>query len=236
VVPTLLPSAAGPLLAREIQMIEGLLTDPPRPFVAILGGAKVDDKLPVIDRLLPLVDVLCLGGGMAYTFLAAQGVAIGDSLRAEAEQAKCAERLAAAAARRVTVVLPTDHRCHTAFAATDAPRVVAGPIPAGWRGLDIGPATAARIAAAVAEAGAVLWNGPMGVFEWPAFAHGSRAVAEAMATSRAKTVVGGGDTAAAVERFGVADRLTHVSTGGGASLALLAGEALPGVEPLRERA
>lgn len=233
VVPTLLPAAAGPLLQHEVDTLETLLADPPRPFVALLGGAKVEDKIPVIDHLLPLVNTICIGGGMAYTFLKAQGVAIGNSLCVDAEVDNCRARLARAAELGVAILLPTDHRCHTEFADTDTPVLASGDVPAGTMALDIGDATAAAFAAAVTGAGAVVWNGPMGVFELAAFAPGTRIVAEALAAGSARSVVGGGDSAAAAEQFGVADRMSHISTGGGASLALLAGETLPGVEPLR---
>jgi phosphoglycerate kinase len=235
VVPTLLPSAAGPLLQNEVDTLEGLLAAPPRPFVALLGGAKVEDKIPVIDNLLPVVNSICIGGGMAYTFLKAQGIAIGDSLCVDAEVDHCRARLERAKELGVAILLPTDHRCHTEFADTDAPVLATGDVPDGTMALDIGDATAARYADTVTAAGAVVWNGPMGVFEMRAFAPGTRIVAEALAASDAQSVVGGGDSAAAAEQFGVADRMSHISTGGGASLALLAGQPLPGVEPLRVR-
>jgi phosphoglycerate kinase len=233
VVPTLLPSAAGPLLQHEVDTLEGLLAAPPRPFVALLGGAKVEDKIPVIDHLLPVVNTICIGGGMAYTFLKAQGVAIGNSLCVDAEVANCLARLARAQELGVQILLPTDHRCHTEFADTESPVLATGDVPEGTMALDIGDTTAAAFAAAVTSAGAVVWNGPMGVFEMRAFAPGTRIVAEALAASNAQSVVGGGDSAAAAEQFGVAEHMSHISTGGGASLALLAGKTLPGVEPLR---
>jgi phosphoglycerate kinase len=231
----LLPSAAGKLVQKEIDAFAKVLDAPDRPLLAILGGAKVSDKLPVLENLVAKVDALVIGGAMAYTFLSARGTRVGAS-RVEADQIDVARGvLERAAARRVALYLPVDHVIAERFAA-DAPARIAGPdVPDGWMGLDIGPRTRADYAAAIAGARTVVWNGPMGVFEWEAFAAGTRAVAEAVAASRGTTVVGGGDSVAAVERFGLAARVTHISTGGGASLELLEGKTLPGVAALDPR-
>lgn len=233
-VPALIPGAAGLLLARELDVLGRLRDDPARPYVAVLGGAKVSDKLIVLERLLERVDVLAVGGAMASTFLLAEGISVGTS-RVEAEQAGEVGRLVAAArARGVEVILPEDVVVAPEFS-RDAPALTVDvrDFPADQMSLDIGPRTTARIAAAVAGAGAVFWNGPMGVSEWPSFAAGTRGVAQALSTSPGFTVVGGGDSAAAVRAFGFAELVDHVSTGGGASLELLEGRALPGVEALR---
>jgi phosphoglycerate kinase len=233
-VPALLPGAAGLLLARELEVLGGLRDAPARPYVAVLGGAKVSDKLIVLERLLERVDVLAVGGAMASTFLVAEGRAVGTS-RVETERAEEVGRLVAAArARGVEIVLPEDVVVAEVFDRDAVATVVdVADFPADRMSLDIGPRTTARIAASVASAGAVFWNGPMGVSEWPAFANGTRGVAEAMAASAAFTVVGGGDSAAAVRAFGLDGLIDHVSTGGGASLELLEGRSLPGVEALR---
>ena len=236
-VPALLPSAAGLLLARELEVLGGLRDDPARPYVAVLGGAKVSDKLVVLERLLERVDVLAVGGAMASTFLLAEGHPVGTSRVEEDQVARVGTLVAAARARGVDVRLPVDLVVAAEFAADAAPEVVdADAVPSDRMSLDIGPRSAARIAEAVGDAGAVFWNGPMGVSEWPAFAGGTRTVAEALAASAAFTVVGGGDSAAAVRTLGLDDRIDHVSTGGGASLELLEGRALPGVEALRRTA
>jgi phosphoglycerate kinase len=233
-IPPLLPSAAGLLLERELEVLGGLRDAPARPYVAVLGGAKVSDKLVVLERLLERVDVLAVGGAMASTFQLAAGRAVGTS-RAEADRVETvADLVAAARERGVEVLLPDDLVVADRFDRDATPEVVdAEHMPADRMSLDIGPRAAARIAEAVATAGAVFWNGPMGVSEWPAFAAGTRTVAEAMAESRAFTVVGGGDSAAAIRSMGLDDRIDHVSTGGGASLELLEGRELPGVEALR---
>jgi phosphoglycerate kinase len=233
-VPALLPGYAGRLLAREVEVLGGLRDAPARPYVAVLGGAKVSDKLVVLARLLERVDVLAVGGAMASTFLLADGHAVGTS-RVEADRVEeVAGLVAAARARGVEVLLPVDLVVAPTFAAdAEAAVVPVDGVPPDRMALDIGPATAARIAAAVAAAGAVFWNGPLGVWEWPAFAAGTRTVAEALAAAPGFTVVGGGDSAAAVRTLGLADRIDHVSTGGGASLELLEGRALPGLEALR---
>jgi len=233
-VPALLPGAAGLLLARELEVLGGLRDAPARPYVAVLGGAKVSDKLVVLERLLERVDVLAVGGAMATTFQLAEGHPIGIS-RVEEDRAEAVGALVAAArARGVEVLLPTDLVVAAEFSRDAEPLVVdVADMPADRMSLDIGPRSAARIADAIRSAGAVFWNGPMGVSEWPAYAAGTRTVAEAMATSSAFTVVGGGDSAAAVRAMGLDDRIDHVSTGGGASLELLEGRDLPGIEALR---
>jgi phosphoglycerate kinase len=233
-VPALLPSAAGALLERELEVLGALRDAPARPYLAILGGAKVSDKLTVVERLLERVDVLALGGAMATTFLVAEGLDVGTSRFEEDQTEHVGALVAAARARGVEVLLPVDVVVAPAFEA-DAPATVVdvSAYPKNQMSLDIGPRTAARIVEAIARAGAVFWNGPMGVSEWPAFAAGTRAVADAMATSSAFTVVGGGDSAAAVRTLGLDTAMDHVSTGGGASLELLEGRELPGVEALR---
>lgn len=228
-----LPSYAGFLIKKELDALGTALEDPKRPFVAILGGAKVSDKIGVIETLLGKVDRLIIGGGMAFTFLKAQGNEVGSSLVEEDRIELAKDLLVKAKEAGVEVLLPTDVVAATKFA-KDAPHdvVAATTIPADHMGLDIGPATAKRFADAIRDAGTVLWNGPMGVFEWDAFSAGTRAVAEAVAECRGTTIVGGGDSAAAAAKFGVADQMTHVSTGGGASLEFLEGKVLPGIAAL----
>jgi phosphoglycerate kinase len=225
-----LPAYAGYLLATEVRVLSRLLENPDRPFVAVLGGSKVSDKLAVLDNLLGRVDSLVIGGGMCFTFLAAQGLEVGDSLF-EKDQVDAVRQLAARAEREgKRLLLPTDVVVADDFAEDANTRTVpVDGIEPGWRGLDIGPETAAAFAAEIARARTVFWNGPMGVFEWEPFAAGTRRVAEAVAASDAYTVVGGGDSAAAVAQLGLADRIDHMSTGGGASLELLEGKTLPGV-------
>ncbi len=223
-----LPSAAGMLLARELDAFSRVLEDPARPFVAILGGAKVSDKLPVIRNMLDKVDALVIGGAMAYTFLAADGLATGNSLTEPELFDEARSVRARAAERGVDLLLPTDHVCATEFGG--APEAPCGPeVPDGRMGLDIGPATVERYVAAIRAAKTIVWNGPMGVFENPDYRKGTEAVANAVASADAFSVVGGGDSVAAVELLGVADQCSHVSTGGGASLELLEGKTLPGV-------
>jgi phosphoglycerate kinase len=228
--PRLVPSAAGRLLDREVQVLSGLLTDPGRPFLAVLGGAKVSDKLGVIDALLTRCDAILVGGAMAFTFLAAAGHPIGDSLVEPDRIDDCRRLLADPRIRipRDVVVAPK--------LAPDVPTqvVAADAMPDGQLGLDIGPATAAAFAAEIADAATVLWNGPLGVFELAPFAAGTRTVAEAVAACPGFTVVGGGDSAAAIRGFGLADAVDHVSTGGGASLELLEHGDLPGLRALRQ--
>jgi phosphoglycerate kinase len=228
--PRHLPSAAGRLVVGEVEALSRLLEDPARPFVAILGGAKVSDKIGVIDSLLRRCDTLVVGGAMASTFLAAQGFATGNSL-VEPDQVDGAR--ARLESGRVSV--PTDVVVATAMAEDAETKVVAAEaVPEGWMILDVGPATAEAYAAEVARAATVFWNGPMGVFELSPFAAGTRAVAEAVAGSDGYTVVGGGDSAAAMARFGLAGRVSHLSTGGGASLEYLESGDLPGLAALRE--
>jgi phosphoglycerate kinase len=234
-VPALLPSGAGYLLAKEVEVLQGLLESPRRPFVVLAGGAKVSDKVPVLKSLLPKMNVLLVGGGMAYTFLRAQGVPVGASRVEETAIQAARDILRDADIHDVRVVLPSDHVCAQKLEAGVPTKVVDGAVPEGWMGLDVGPRTVAEFSAAVAQAGTVLWNGPVGAFETPPFDAGSRAMAAALAASEAATVVGGGDSAAAVEEAGFAERMTHVSTGGGAALELLEGRVLPGVAALAKR-
>ncbi len=233
--PQHLPSAAGRLLATEVDVLLGCRDRPKRPFVGILGGAKVSDKLGVIAALLEVCDSLIIGGGMCFTFLAAQGHRVGASLLEEDQIDRCRALLDSGAALH----LPSDITAMGPGGKIGDPdaggdvRQVGRDVPDGWMGLDIGPGTAAEFADVIAEARQVLWNGPMGVFEDPRFAAGTRTVAEAVAECRGFTVVGGGDSAAAVAQFGLADRIDHISTGGGASLELLEQGDLPGLEALR---
>jgi phosphoglycerate kinase len=233
--PRSLPSAAGRLLAREVEVLLGARDQPRRPFVAILGGAKVSDKLGVIGALLEVADELVIGGAMCFTFLAAQGHRVGSSLLEEQQIDACAELLD----RGAPIHLPSDVTALGPGGAIGDPsaggevRQLGRDVPDGWMGLDIGPGTAAAFSDVIGEARQVLWNGPMGVFEDPRFAAGTRAVAEAVADCRGFTVVGGGDSAAAVAQFGLADRIDHISTGGGASLELIEQGDLPGLAALR---
>ena len=226
---------AGYLVEREIEAFDKLLSDPRRPFVAVLGGAKVADKIPVLTNLLEKVDAIVIGGGMAYTFLAALDIEVGAS-RVEQELVETARGiLDRARGRGVEVLLPTDHVAAADFRADAEPYAVTGPdIGAGLIGLDIGDRTRERFATRVETASTVVWNGPMGVFEWPAFAEGTRAVAEALARCEGTSVVGGGDSAAAIRKFGLLEKMSHVSTGGGASLELLGGKPLPGLAALQQ--
>ena len=233
--PRFLPSAAGRLLEREVEVLLPLRSDPKRPFVVILGGSKVSDKLGVIDALSNVADALVIGGGMCFTFLAAQGHHVGDSLL-EVDQVETCRRLLDS---DVTIHIPHDV---TGLgpggeimnpAAGGEVRQLGADVPDGWKGLDIGPGTASAFSDIIAEARTIFWNGPMGVFEDPRFAAGTRVIAEAMAEARGFTVVGGGDSAAALDAFGLAGEVDHVSTGGGASLELLENGDLPGLEALR---
>jgi phosphoglycerate kinase len=230
----LLPSAAGLLLEREVRTLQEILSNPQRPLVAVIGGAKVADKIGVIGRFLTLADTLLIGGAMAFPFLAAQGHTVGESLCDQADVTHARELLAQAAkAERAQLRLPRD-LVIAQRPSEDAPqRTLDGvDVPAGWMGLDIGPASAEEYAAAIARAGTVFWNGPMGAFELEPYARGTRRVAEAVAVSPALTVVGGGDSAAALARFGLQHEVDHLSTGGGATLELLEGRELPGVAVL----
>lgn len=231
---SLLPHAAGYLIEAETRVFSAVLTAPNRPYTVVLGGAKVSDKLGVISHLLPRVDTLIIGGGMCYTFLAAQGHEVGQSL-CERDQIETVKSLIAqAASAGVQLLLPSDIVVADRFAEDAATQIVpVDAIPAGWMGLDIGPNTRQQFAAAIAIAATVVWNGPMGVFEMPAFALGTKAVAEAMIASDGLTVVGGGDSAAAVRLLGLDESgFSHISTGGGASLEYLEGKDLPGLQAL----
>jgi phosphoglycerate kinase len=232
----LLPHAAGPLVRAEVEVLRRLTEDPQRPYTVVLGGSKVSDKLAVIDRLLSVADRILVGGGMVFTFLAAQGHEVGKSLLEPDQFDTVRGYLAQAAERGVDLVLPTDVVAADRFAAdADAIVVEADAIPADRLGLDIGPDSAAAFAAALADSATTFWNGPMGVFEMDAFAAGTRAVAQALVDGKGFSVVGGGDSAAAVRRLGFADdAFGHISTGGGASLEYLEGKRLPGLEALAD--
>ena len=226
-----LPAVSGFLIQKELEVIGGALADPKRPLVAILGGSKVSSKIGVINNLLEIADTIIIGGGMAYTFSAAQGGQVGDSLLEADWEAYSLEMLEKAKAKGVKLLLPVD----TFSPDANSKVVKSGEIPAGWQGLDIGPETVKLYCDAVADAGTVIWNGPMGVFEFPAFAVGTKAVAEVLSKTSAITIIGGGDSAAAVEQLGYADKMTHISTGGGASLEFMEGKELPGVACLLDK-
>lgn len=230
-----LPSYAGYLMEREVATLTGMLDEPKRPFVAILGGSKVSDKIKVIDALLDKADTLIIGGGMCFTFLLAQGKAVGTSLKEEDWVERAAAMIEKARERGVSLLLPVDVVAADAFANDARTEIVSvDDMPADMMGLDIGPETAELYAEAIAMAKSVFWNGPMGVFEMPAFEAGTKRVAEAVAANEAAdTIIGGGDSVAAVNQFDLADQMTFISTGGGASMELVQGEALPGVEALR---
>ena len=231
-----LPAYCGFLVEKELNALGGAIEDPQRPLVAVLGGAKISDKLAVIENLLEKADTLIIGGGMAFTFLKAKGYETGDSLLDAEKVEYCREMLAKAEAKGKKLLLPVDVVIADKFAADAEHRVVAADaIPAGWQGLDIGPETQKLFGEAVKSAGTVIWNGPMGVFEFDAFAKGTEAVAAAMAECKGVTVVGGGDSASAVEKMGYGDKVTHVSTGGGASLEFMEGKELPGVACLLDK-
>ena len=231
-----LPAVCGYLIQKEISVMGGALTDPKRPFVAILGGAKVSDKIGVINNLLDKCDTIIIGGGMSYTFSAANGGKIGDSI-CEPDKFELAKGIMAKAEEKgVKLLLPIDTRLGDAFSAdANTQTVDAGQIPDGWQGLDIGPKTEELFSNAIKGAGTVVWNGPMGVSEWDKFASGTIAVATAVAESGAISIIGGGDSAAACEKLGFADKMTHISTGGGASLEFLEGLVLPGIACLNEK-
>ena len=231
-----LPAVSGLLVAKELQIMGGALENPKRPFVAVLGGAKVSDKIGVINNLLDKADTIIIGGGMAYTFAKAQGGEIGKSLCESDKLDYALDMIEKAKENGVKLLLPTDTLAATEFAPDAESRVVpTGAIPADMEGMDIGPDTTAAFCEAVKGAGTVVWNGPMGVFEFERFAQGTRAMAQALADSGAVTIVGGGDSAAAVEQMGFADKITHISTGGGASLEFLEGIELPGVACLLDK-
>jgi len=225
--------AAGFLLEREVSTLMKVLEDPERPLVSVLGGAKVSDKIGVIDRFLETADTIIIGGAMCFPFLAAQGHQIGNSLCAEDDVELARKTLSASDEARAALKLPVDLVVGDRLAEDAATQTIDGvDVPDGWMGLDIGPRTASRYAEVIAQAGTVFWNGPMGAFELAPFAAGTRAVAEAVAAAPGVTVVGGGDSAAALRQFGLADQVTHLSTGGGATLELVEGKRLPGVEAL----
>lgn len=229
-------AVCGFLIKKELKFLGDAVENPVRPFVAILGGAKVSDKINVIDNLLGKVDTLIIGGGMAYTFLKAQGFTIGTSLVEEDKVDYAREMIEKAKAKGVNLLLPVDHVTANAFSADAAPVVTADQnIADGTMGLDIGPKTAAIYAEAIVTAKTVVWNGPMGVFEFENFAKGTIEVAKALANSDATTIIGGGDSAAAVNILGFGEQMTHISTGGGASLEFLEGKALPGIEALNTK-
>ncbi|MFH0883657.1 MAG: phosphoglycerate kinase [bacterium] len=234
------PAVAGYLMAKEIEYLGNAVANPKRPFVAVLGGAKISGKIDVIQNLLDKVDVILIGGAMTFTFDKQEGLAVGDSLVEEERLEMAGELLAKFKGAKAKVLLPVDYLVADAFDAGAKTQIVKrGKVPAGWRGLDIGPETRKRFAKAITRAKTVIWNGPMGVFEMEPFAEGTRTVAEAMADATAGgavTVIGGGDSAAAIAQFGLTDKVSHVSTGGGASLEFLEGKELPGLAILTDRA
>ena len=231
-----LPAVSGFLIQKELDFIGGALANPKRPLVAILGGSKVSSKIGVINNLLEIADTIIIGGGMAYTFSAAQGGKVGDSLLEEDWKDYANDMVKKAADKGVKLLLPIDTVIADKFAPdADSKVVKAGEIPDGWQGLDIGPETVKLYCGAVADAGTVIWNGPMGVFEFEKFAAGTKAVAEALSKTSAITIIGGGDSAAAVQQLGYADKMTHISTGGGASLEFMEGKELPGVACLLDK-
>ena len=231
-----LPAVSGLLVARELDVMGKALDDPRRPFVAVLGGAKVSDKIGVINNLLEKADTIIIGGGMAYTFIKAQGGEIGKSLLEADKTDYALEMIEKSKSKGVKLLLPTDTIAAKEFSADAEPVTVDSmKIPADMMGMDIGPETSKAFCAAVKGAGTIVWNGPMGVFEFPAFANGTKAMARALAESGAVTIIGGGDSAAAAEQLGFADKITHISTGGGASLEFLEGRELPGVACLLDQ-
>ena len=231
-----LPAVSGLLIEKELEIMGGALANPRRPLVAILGGSKVSSKIGVINNLLNIADTIIIGGGMAYTFIKALGGSVGTSLLEEDRLDYCREMMDKAKAKGVKFLLPVDTLCAAEFSADAKPELVdTMAIPDDRMGMDIGPKTIALFSDAVKDAGTVIWNGPMGVFEFPAFAEGTRALAKALADTDAITIVGGGDSAAAVAQLGYADKMTHISTGGGASLEFLEGKELPGVACLLDK-
>ena len=231
-----LPAACGYLIQKEIEFIGGALENPKRPLVAILGGAKVSDKIGVITNLIDKCDTLIIGGGMAYTFMKSLGYNIGTSLLEADKVELAAEMMKKAEEKGVKFLIPVDNKVGKEYAAdTEAMVVDSDKIPDGWMGLDIGPKTQAIFADAVKDAGTVIWNGPMGVSEWANFASGTIAVATAIAESNAISIIGGGDSAAAIQKLGFADKMSHISTGGGASLEYLEGKVLPGIAALNDK-
>ena len=231
-----LPAVCGFLIQKEITVMGNALENPKRPFVAILGGAKVSDKIGVIENLIDKVDTLIIGGGMAYTFMRAMGNSIGTSICEEDKIDLAREMMAKARAKGVSFLLPVDNIVGRAYdPETPYMRIYSDAIPDGWMGLDIGPTTQELFAKTLIGAGTVVWNGPMGVSEWDHFANGTIAVAKAVADSSAISIIGGGDSAAAIEKLGFADKMTHISTGGGASLEFLEGKDLPGIACLNDK-
>ena len=231
-----LPTVSGFLIEKEVKFLGDAVESPERPFVAIMGGAKVGDKIPVIENLMKKVDTIIIGGGMTYTFYKAQGYEIGTSILDENSIELSKELLAKAEQAGVKIMLPVDAVVTDDFEANNVIKTVAATeIPADMMGMDIGPKTIELYQAAIAEAKTVVWNGPMGVFENPKFETGTKAIAQALADSDAVTVIGGGDSAAAVEQFGLKDKMTHVSTGGGASMEFLEGKVLPGIACIEEK-
>jgi len=231
-----LPAVSGFLIEKELKYLGQAVDEPKRPLVAILGGAKVSDKIVVIENLINKADTIIIGGGMAYTFLKANGMEVGTSLVDEEHLDFARQVQEKARDKGVMMLLPVDSKCGDKFAEDCATKVVnSNEMAEGWMGLDIGPKTIAVYTQAIKAAGTVVWNGPMGVFEFPAFEDGTKAVAKALAESGATTVIGGGDSAAAVNQFGYGDKMTHVSTGGGASLEFLEGKVLPGVAALEDK-
>ena len=231
-----LPSVSGFLIEKEVKFLGDALENPRRPFVAIMGGAKVADKIPVIENLINKVDVLMIGGGMSYTFFKAVGYGIGTSILDEESVELAGDLLKKARSAGVDIMLPVDTVCAEEFKNDSKAEVAdSNKIPEDMMGLDIGPKTAELYGKIIEKAGTVVWNGPMGVFEMPAFSQGTRSVAEALSRSGAVTIIGGGDSAAAVEQFGLAENMTHISTGGGASLEFLEGKELPGIACLEDK-
>lgn len=231
-----LPAVAGYLINKEISIMGGALADPKKPFVAILGGAKVSDKIGVINNLMDKVDSLLIGGAMAYTFIKSQGGKIGNSLCENEKLDVARDILEKAKNKNINIVLPIDDIISDGFKNDANIKVCPGnDIPNGWQGMDIGPKTVEEFSKVVKGAGTVIWNGPMGVFEFDNFANGTKAIAKAVAESGAVSIIGGGDSAAAVEKLGFADKVTHISTGGGAALEFLEGLVLPGIECLLDK-
>jgi len=233
-VPKLLPSAAGFLLTKEVEVLTRIMEEPKRPFVLVLGGAKVSDKLGVVRNFLDKADHILIGGAMANTFLAASGRGVGGSRVESDRMEEVRDTLRQAESSSTEIILPDDLVVAESFEQDATHKTLNSEVPEGWMALDVGPATTARFRERIRDAGMVLWNGPMGVFEWPKFAAGTREVAEAVAATSAYTVVGGGDSAAALASFGLTDRIDHLSTGGGASLEFLEGRSLPGLTALEE--
>ena len=228
--------AAGLLMEKEIEHLSKVLRNPERPFVGILGGAKISDKIGVIENLLDKVDQLVIGGGMAYTFLKAQGLSVGDSIVELDKLDFAGVLLQKASDRNLTIHLPHDHVIGRAFDPNTEFQVISSQnIPDGWRGFDIGSETVAKFGEVVDTAKTIIWNGPLGVYEFEQFAKGTLEIAQRVAESEAVSIIGGGDCVAAVHQAGVADRITHISTGGGASLEFLEGKRLPGIEALTDK-